>query len=120
MRHRIFKYDHMWMLILLILVSSLSAACGEKESTDPKKDIVGTWQSEDKTWTLIFTAQDTFTSVHESEGSRVEISGANIFIDSTNQLTSVGNFLGSEVHIKGDQMTLTSDDEGEVTFTRVK
>lgn len=99
------------------------AACRQKESTEPQKDIIGKWQSQDGTLTLEFTAEDKVHSIYMSGGIGHEIKSDTIFTDDTH---IVGVWERSiqvqtwEVHIRGDQMTLIGEDGTQLKFHRIE
>ena len=122
MRIRIAKRALACACVLLLLIVPL-AACSSSESTNPKKDAVGTWQSDDKTLTLNFAADGSVHAVSQPKsGVSIEVtSTGSAFTDATHILGSWEmNFPTYEVHISGDRMVLKGTGGSQISLSRVK
>jgi ABC-type multidrug transport system permease subunit len=122
MRIRIAKRSLVCACVLLLLIVPL-AACSSNESTNPKKDAVGTWQSADKTLTLDFAADGSLHAVsHATSGVSIEVtSTGSAFTDATHIYgTWEVNISTYEVHISGDTMVLKGTNGKQISLTRVK
>jgi len=122
MRIRIAKRSLVCACLLLLLIVPL-AACSSNESTNPKKDAVGTWQTADKTLTLDFAADGSVHAVSQPKsGVSIEVtSTGDAFTDATHVLGSWEmSFPTFEVHISGNTMTLKGNDGSQIVLTRVK
>ena len=121
MRIRIAKRSLVCACVLLLLIVPL-AACSSNESTNPKKDAVGTWQTADKTLTLDFAADGSLHAVSQKTGVSIEVtSTGSAFTDATHIYgTWEINIQEFEVHISGDTMTLKGTDGSQISLSRVK
>ena len=104
--------------LLLFLLLSVSA-CGAKESTDVKNDIVGKWVSDDKSLTLEFTAEQKIHSVYDAGNFTNTMDSDTIWMDD-NTLLGVWemNMTTWNVRIWGDKMELKSDDGRKLIMYR--
>ena len=121
MRIRIAKRSLVSACVLLLLIVPL-AACSSNESSNPKKDAVGTWQTADKTLTLDFAADGSVHAVSQKGGASIEVtSTGDAFTDATHILGSWEmSFPTYEVHISGNTMTLKGTGGSQINLTRVK
>jgi len=116
------KHLSYWVVVLLLATLAL-AACGAKESTQPQKDIIGSWKSGDGTVTLNYTADGMVTSGYASGGLTQTTNPVTAFTDATHVLGVWGLYPDLqpwEVHIRGDQMTVKSKDGKEIKFSRTQ
>jgi len=104
--------------LLLFLLLSVSA-CGAKESTDVKNDIVGKWVSDDKSLTLEFTAEQKIHSVYDAGNFTNTMDSDTVWMDD-NTLLGVWemNMTTWNVRILGDKMELKSDDGRKLIMYR--
>jgi hypothetical protein len=122
MRIRIAKRSLVCACVLLLLIVPL-AACSAPESTNPKQDAVGTWQTADKTLTLDFAADGSVHALSQPKsGVSIEVtSTGSAFTDATHILGSWEmTFPTYEVHISGNTMTLKGTAGSQISLTRVK
>lgn len=106
--------------LLLVLLLSVSA-CGAKESSDVKSDIIGKWVSDDKSLTLEFTVEQKIHSVYDGGGFTNKMDSDTVWIDD-NTLMGVWEISMTtwKVRIWGDKMELKSDDGRKLTMYRSK
>ena len=110
-----FKSYITYIFIILIICS-----CGNQESTDPQKDIIGKWESSDKTLTLEFTDQGKVNSVKRQDHFTNESTSDLIFVDETNILGVWEFSLQTwSVHIYGGKMTLISANGEKLKLSKV-
>lgn len=103
------------LLVLLLLVS----ACGAKESSDVKSDIIGKWASEDKSLTLEFDANQKIHSIYDGGGFTNTMDSDTVWVDE-NILMGVWEISMTtwKVQIWGDKMEMKSDDGRKQTMYR--
>ncbi len=95
-------------------------ACGGNYSTEIKKDIIGIWESNDKSLTLEFTADGKVNSVIKQDGFTNESSSDLIFMDESNILgVWEFNLQLWNVQIRGNKMNLTSANGDKLKLSKV-
>lgn len=109
------------LFVLLILVISLSA-CGAKESSDVKKDIIGKWVSSDEILTLDFTADKKMHSVYSTQnGVSLTTDNNAIWLDDNHLLgTWDANMMAWKVRIWDDEMQLKPAKGQTIKMSRSK
>lgn len=106
--------------LLFALVLTISA-CGEKESSDVKNDIIGKWISDDKSLSLDFTVEQKIHSVYDGGGFTNTMDSDSVWLDDK---TLLGvwemNMTTWGVRIWGDKMELKAEDGRKLTLNRSK
>jgi uncharacterized protein (TIGR03066 family) len=107
--------------IFTILMISLTA-CG---SANLQEEIIGKWEIRDETMgvTMVFDFQEDGALIIWLEG--VPISGSYTWLDDTTvqmtmMITEQSQDITGEAKIRGDQLTITTDQGESETLTRVK
>ena len=107
------------LALLLVVLILLVSACGVKESTDVKSDIIGKWGSDDKSLTLEFTADQEMHSVYDGGNSTNTMGGRIVWVDENSIIGAWEfNITTWEVRIWGDKMQLKSEDGRKITMYR--
>jgi len=110
-----------FLLLLLSVLALTICACGEKQSTDVKIDIVGTWISDDDSLTIEFTTDQKIHSVYNTGNISINMNSETVWVDE-NILLGVWepNISTWKVRIWGDKMELKSDDGRKLIMYRSK
>lgn len=113
------KFVFLYFLLLVLLLSV--SACGTKESSDVKSDIIGKWISSDKSLTLEFAVEQKIHSVYDGGGFTNTMDSNTVWLDE-NTLMGVWEISMTtwKVRIWGDKMELKSDDGRKLTMYRSK
>lgn len=107
-------------IISSITIIFIILSCAGKESSNPQNDIIGKWQTNDKSLTLDFTNQGKVNSINKQGSFSNEMTADLIFIDDVH-IVGVWEFnLATwKVNIYGDKMTLIRDDGEKLKLNKI-
>ena len=104
---------------LLLFLSISVSACGAKESTNVKSDIIGKWATKDESLIIEYTADQNIHSIKTGENFSFDMNGETHWIEDNVIIgTWEINVTTWEVRIWGDKMELKSDDGRKLTLYR--
>jgi len=114
--------------VVFLLLSFIILNCSNskekirgEESKQPKKDIIGKWESLDKTLTLEFKADGKLISQLKKGGLNVDSKSETVFLDEKHLLGVWEHDLPTfEVHVYPEQMVLKRDNGDKIQFNRIQ
>ena len=111
-----------WLVVFVLLVTGSLLACGQAESKNPKRDIVGKWSCDNGKTILDISSDGNFVYSSEKNGRKTNGKGGGaIFLDDTHILGAWEfDFPSYEVHIRGNKMVLKESNGKEVQCSRAK
>lgn len=108
-------------LLIIPIFLFFSNCTGEPASENPKKDIIGKWESADKTLTIEFKTDQKLYAQKNAGGFINEVNSETKFIDDFNILaTWERNLQIYEIQVYTNHFVLKNNDGKKTKFKRVK
>jgi hypothetical protein len=107
---------------LLIFIMLFNGNCSsEPASENPKKDIIGKWESTNKTLVLEFKSDKKLYAKHENGGIVIETNTEVIFVDDNSILATWERSLQAyKISVYQDHFILTDDQGNTEKFRRIE
>lgn len=111
--------------LIVFIVALIPIGCSDKikgeESKQPKQDIIGKWESLDKSLVLEFKTDGKLVSNLQNGNFKVDSQSEIVFLDDKHLLGVWERDLPSfEVHVYPEQMVLKRENGDRIQFNRIK